>query len=92
MKKKQNIPPASVALKALKLIKSAADIKSIKVIDTFEDDHCICFNFEMNGQFFERLWSNHTELAAVEYFNESIKAKQIVMQMVDNMIIILEDC
>jgi hypothetical protein len=59
-------------IKQLLQIKTIEDIKSLNIIDQYEDDHQQCAEVEINGINVEFLWFD--ELGFLQYYNESAKA------------------
>ena len=59
-------------IKALLAIKSIDDIKTLDVINEYEDDHQPCADVEINGIAVEFLWFDN--LGFLQYYDESPKA------------------
>lgn len=59
-------------IKQLAQIKTINDIKSLNIIDQYEDDHQQCADVEINGIDVEFLWFDN--LGFLEYYEESAKA------------------
>ena len=59
-------------IKALLAIKSIDDIKTLDVINEYEDDHQPCADVEINGIAVEFLW--YDNLGFLQYYDESPKA------------------
>jgi hypothetical protein len=59
-------------IETLMKIKTAADIKTVEVMEYYEDDHQQCATAQVNGAEIEFLW--HDNLGFLEYWNDSAKA------------------
>lgn len=70
----------------LKNINSAADIKSIDIIDEFEDDNCLCFEVQFNkipiDIFFG--WYDFGTSEHFRLFFERKESQKIVMECIEN--------
>jgi hypothetical protein len=62
-------------VKILMAIKSADDIKSVEVLDMYEDDHALCADVEINAAFVFFGWYDYNGLSFLEYWNESERAR-----------------
>lgn len=60
-------------LKSLLNIKQLSDIKSLDVVDEWEDDHEMCYAVEINGVVVEFLWMTSI-IGALTYYNDSPRA------------------
>lgn len=67
-------------IKALLAIKSIDDIKSLDVINEYEDDHQQCADVEINGINVEFLW--YDNLGFLQYYDESPKAAAKLLQSI----------
>lgn len=56
-------------------IKTADDIKSVEVLDMYEDDHAMCAEVEINGAFVFFGWYADNGLAFLEYWKDSERAR-----------------
>ena len=59
-------------IETLMKIQTIADIKTVEVMEYYEDDHQQCATAQVNGAEIEFLW--HDNLGFLEYWNDSAKA------------------
>lgn len=63
-------------------IKTADDIKSVEVLDMYEDDHAMCAEVEINGAFVFFGWYDDNGLAFLEYWKDSERARNELFEAV----------
>jgi hypothetical protein len=71
--------------KKLLAIKSGKDIKSMKLLDEFEDDHIACAHAKINGVAIELLWCGPRVVGALD-ISDSKQAKQVVFNALESAI------
>lgn len=65
-------------------IKTADDIKSVEVLDMYEDDHAMCAEVEINGAFVFFGWYGDNGLAFLEYWKDSERARKELFQALEH--------
>jgi hypothetical protein len=65
-------------------IKTADDIKSVEVLDMYEDDHAMCADVEINGAFVFFGWYDDNGLAFLEYWKDSERARKQLFQALEH--------
>jgi hypothetical protein len=71
--------------KKLLAIKSGKDIKSMELLDEFEDDHIACAHAKINGVALELLWCGPRVVGALD-ISDSKQAKQVVFMALESAI------
>ncbi len=71
-------------VKILMAIKSADDIKSVEVLDMYEDDHALCADVKVNDAYVLFGWYDHNGLSFLEYWTESERARNELFENVQH--------
>ena len=72
--------PTKQQLQSLKNIKVRSDIKSFKIVNIFEDDHCQCADVLINGIPLEFMW--YDSVGFLEYWDESDRAFKLLLECI----------
>lgn len=65
-------------------IKTADDIKTVEVLDMYEDDHALCAEVEINGAFVFFGWYGDNGLSFLEYWKDSKRARNELFQALEH--------
>ena len=72
--------------KLLGAIKTINDIKSVVVVDEWEDDHLPCVGVKINKIPISFWWLNGSGVGALHYADESPRARKLVLDMLKEQI------
>jgi hypothetical protein len=67
-------------LQSLKNIKVRSDIRSLEILNIFEDDHCQCAEARINGIPLEFMW--YDSIGFLEYWDESDRAFKLLLECI----------
>ena len=69
-------------VKKLMAIKKIEDIKSVELIEIWNDDHQPCAGLKLNGVTFGMWWVSYETIAAIEYGTDSKKARKKLLEAI----------
>ena len=55
----------------------------MEITNQYTDDHAPCLDFTHNGREFSLLWTSRSTASALEYFEESNKARKKIKPLVE---------